>query len=98
MRNGCGDPILNFHHYHNIFRCQEMDDPSKVNAFSNTVLTFVHPHHRTFHFGNGYDIPDDVVFFGGYDPIYQIKRNPERERQYLTNPTLFMAKNAKHNR
>jgi len=98
MRNGCGDAILNFHHYHNIFRCQEMDDPSKVNDFSNTILTFVHPHHRTFHFGNGYDIHDDIVFFGGYDPIYQIKRNLERERQYLTNPTLFMAKNAKHNR
>ena len=28
MHKGIGDPLLNFHHYLNVFRCKEMEDPS----------------------------------------------------------------------
>ena len=98
MKQCIGDPLLNFHHYQNIFRCQEMDNPNDVNAFSNTILTFVHPHHRSFHFANGYDPNENIVFFGGFDPIYQIKHNKEREQQYLNNINQIVKKNATNNR
>lgn len=84
MRQGVCDPLLNFHHQTNVSRFKELDNTSTINDFSNMLLTFVQPHHRVLHFGNGYDAPKGLVFFGGYDPIYQIKRDPERELQYLS--------------
>ena len=83
MRKGICDPLINFHHKNNIFRCKEMPDFHKANHFSNTMLTFVHPHHRLLHFRNGYDLKDDLAFFGGFDPLLQIKRDLAREREYL---------------
>ena len=98
MRKGICDPLLNFHHKNNIFRCKEMPDFHKANNFSNTMLTFVHPHHRLLHFRNGYDFKNDLAFFGGFDPIFQIKRDPEREREYLNNPNKFIKKHAEHSK
>ena len=98
MRKGICDPLLNFHHKNNIFRCKEMPDFHMANDFSNTMLTFVHPHHRLLHFRNGYDIKDDLAFFGGFDPLFQIKRDPEREREYLNNPKKFIKTNAEYSK
>lgn len=95
--DGC-DGMFNFHHKINVSRFKELDEPQSINDFSNMLLTFVHPHHRVLHFGQGYDVPSDLVFFGGYDKLYQIKRNPERERQYLQSKTLTAAANAKRSR
>ena len=51
------------------------------------VLTFYMPYHRSFHYPNNMDVNKDIVFFGGYGPLLQIKHNIERERQYiLQNP------------
>ena len=93
-----GDGMFNFHHKTNVSRFKELDEPQRINDFSNMLLTFVHPHHRVLHFGQGYDVPSDLVFFGGYDKLYQIRRNPERERQYLQNKFLTAAANAKRSR
>ena len=98
MRKGLCDPLLNFHHKTNVYRIRECKEPHEANLFANTMLTFVHPHHRCLHFGNGYDLHDDLAFFGGFDPLFQIKRDPEREREYLNNPKKFMKKNAGNNR
>ncbi len=100
MRNGNTDPMINFHHNINVSRFKELDEPHKINRFSNMLLTFVQPHHRILHFGNGYEAPRDIVFFGGFDPLYQIRRNPERERQYLQTQKLAAKaiKDAKYSR
>lgn len=84
MRQGICDPLLNFHHQTNVSRFKELDDTSTINDFSNMLLTFVQPHHRVLHFGNGYDVPKGIIFFGGYDQLYQVRRDPERELQYLS--------------
>ncbi len=92
------DGMFNFHHKTNVCRFKELDEPHRINDFSNMLLTFVHPHHRVLHFGQGYDVSSELVFFGGYDKLYQIKRNPERERQYAQSKILTAARNAKHSR
>lgn len=99
MRNGICDPLLNFHHQTNVSRFKELKDRSQINSFSNMLLTFVQPHHRILHFANGYDAPKGLVFFGGYDPLYQIKRDHERERLYLEqHQTKPKARNAGNSR
>ncbi len=62
------------------------------------LLTFVEPHHRVLHFGKGYDVRPGLVFFGGYDPLYQIRRSPERERTYLQTKMMSAPFHAKHTR
>ncbi len=98
MRRGLCDPLFNFHHKDNIYRIRECKEPHEANLFPNTVLTFVHPHHRCLHLGNGYDLHDDLAFFGGFDPLFQVKRDPEREREYLISPKKFIKKNAEISR
>lgn len=83
MRKGCCCELLDLHHKTNVTNFKELNNPYEINNFSNIVLTFIHPHHRSLHFGNGYDIDKDIVFFGGYDPAFQIRRNPQRELEYL---------------
>lgn len=94
MRNGISPEILDFHHKTNVTNFRELEKPEEINLFPNMLLTFVHPHHRSLHFGKGYDVNKDLVFFGGYDPLFQIRRDPERERQYLIK-TGQLAKDAK---
>lgn len=98
MRRGSCDELLNFHHKTNVSHYKELNDGSKINEFSNMLLTFVQPHHRALHFGNGYDVNPELVFFGGYDPLYQIKRDPERERLYQQGKLRPAAKNAQYSR
>ncbi len=87
MRQGTCDDILHFHHNPNIQYCTDNNDISKTSHFSNMVLTFYMPYHRSFHYPNNMDVNKDIVFFGGYGPLLQIKHNIERERQYiLRNP------------
>ncbi len=83
MRKGCCGELLDLHHIKNVTNFHEMENPYEINNFSNMVLTFIHPHHRSLHFGKGYDIDENIVFFGGYDPAFQIRRNPQREMEYL---------------
>lgn len=94
MRKGSSPNILDLHHKTNVTNFRELEHPEKINAFPNMLLTFIHPHHRSLHFDKGYDIDKDIVFFGGYDPAYQIRRNPEKERQYLISKGR-LPKNAK---
>ncbi len=83
MRKGKTPNILDLHHKTNVTNFRELECPEQINSFPNMLLTFIHPHHRSLHFDKGYDIDKGIVFFGGYDPAYQIRRNPHRERQYL---------------
>ncbi len=87
MHRGQSPNILDFHHKTNVTNFKEMSQPEEINKFSNMLLTFIHPHHRSLHFGKGYDIDRNVVFFGGYDPAYQIRRDPEKERLYFLQNT-----------
>jgi len=83
MRNGSCPEIFDLHHKTNITNFRELKNPEEINSFPNMLLTFIHPHHRSLHFGKGYDIDKNIVFFGGYDPNYQIYRNPQKEQQYM---------------
>lgn len=94
MSKGSSPNILDLHHKTNVTNFRELEHPEKINTFSNMLLTFIHPHHRSLHFDKGYDINKDIVFFGGYDPAYQIRRNPQKERQYLISQGR-LPKNAK---
>lgn len=98
MQRGNCDAALNFHHKTNVSNFKELEKPYQINQFANTMLTFVQPHHRTFHFGNGYDADSNIVFFGGYDKLYQIQRDPERERQYLQSNQQLMIRHADRSR
>lgn len=94
MRNGTTPEIIDLHHKTNVTNFRELEKPEEINLFPNMLLTFIHPHHRSLHFDKGYDIDKNLVFFGGYDPLFQIRRDPEKERQYLLK-TGQLAKNAK---
>jgi len=83
MRKGICGELLDLHHKTNVTNFHELENPYTINDFSNMLLTFIHPHHRSLHFGNGYDINQDIIFFGGYDPAFQIVRDPQREMTYL---------------
>lgn len=83
MQHGSCDALFSFHHKTNVARFRELDEPEKINDFSNMLLAPTYPHHRVLHFENGYDVKEDIVFMGGFDPLFQIKRDPEREREYL---------------
>lgn len=83
MQKGYCPNIFDLHHKTNVTNFRELEEHKQINGFSNMLLAFIHPHHRSLHFDKGYDINKDIVFFGGFDPAYQIRRNPERERQYL---------------
>ncbi|MBE6448374.1 MAG: hypothetical protein E7018_03640 [Alphaproteobacteria bacterium] len=97
MRNGRCSPLLNFHHKTPVFMWNELPNRFEVNAFPNTLLTFVSPHHRAMHFNGLYRTTNDLAFFGGFDPLFQIKRKPEKEQQYLLSQTRG-GKNAKNTR
>ncbi len=83
MRKGCCSELLDLHHKVNVTNCHEMDNFYEVNGFPNVLVTFIHPHHRSLHFGKGYDIDKNIIFFGGYHPAFQIRRDPQRELEYL---------------
>lgn len=83
MRKGGLPDIFNRHHKTNVQDCKEFGDISKTNGFPNFLIVKIDPIHNGLHRPLSFEIDNSIVFMAGYDPILQIRRDPEIERQYI---------------
>lgn len=81
--------MFNVHHVKNRKYAEELHDYSQINDFSNLALCFVFPHHKILHTPCEIDLNPNIIFFGSFLNEFQITRNPEKERQYLTHRSLI---------
>lgn len=88
MKNGRLDETMDAHHKNNVKDSRNFANISDANAFSNMMITFVSPLHRSLHRPFQLKVDSSVAFMGGYDPLLQIRRDPERERRYLEQQAL----------
>ena len=83
MKRGLLPRDKNRHHKLNVQDCKELKDISKVNDFDNFLIVTIDPIHRGLHLPADLCVDKSIVFMAGYDPLFQIRRKPEIERQYL---------------
>ena len=72
----------NMHHDLNVHCLNHMEKKSDMNALPNVSVVPKEPYHRSFHYPLQLRIPPNTIFYGGYDPLFQIRRNLEREKEY----------------
>lgn len=83
MRKGIMPDIFNRHHKTNVQDCKEFGDISKANGFPNFLIVKIDPIHNGLHRPLDFEIDNSIVFMAGYDPLLQIRRDPDIERAYI---------------